>query len=49
MVPEIVAELLLKAALTPGGKSDALILIVPEQMELSEYCIGVIAVVAVTV
>ena len=48
-VPDIVATLLLKAALTPEGRLDALTLSVVVQMELTVYCIGVIAVVAVTV
>ncbi len=41
--------LLLNAAITPEGKFDALILIVVVQIALNVYCIGVIAVVAVTV
>ena len=45
----MVAILLLNAALTPEGKFEALILIVVVLIELTIYCIGVIAVVAVTV
>ena len=39
----------LNRALTPEGRFEALTLNVVEQIELTVYCIGVIAVVAVTV
>ena len=45
----MVAMLLLNAALTPEGRFEALTLNVVVQIELTVYCIGVIAVVAVTV